>query len=306
MTLISVTSLLVLSLHNGEALNVSPHSISRRKALFRVTGTAVTSSVAFASIPKVAQSASSILNRLSTNNLNIPSPSYTKELNGVDNLYFPDFMAGEWTVTQTLVDTSTPLGLKFIGGPNGSERIALETMAEAQKQVGVPVNFTLKFIPTKWGVAEDRIYNTKQRLNAFAGRSVVASVEYANVSTSNRDAILAMGGTENDPLPTTVVRFKGPAAQKTFVVSHGKEELDESRWAGYELDRGIFALTNQNTAPPLTTDSEFIWMLEKLDNNHIHGVLRIAGYLNPNSDTLYFEARQRSVSLQDYKLDFKR
>ena len=301
-----VASLVMLSQQNGEALNITPNSISRRMALFRASGATVTSAVAFASVPKVAQAASSILNRLSTSDLSIPSPSYIKELNGVDNLYFPDFMAGEWTVTQTLMETSTPLGLKFVGGPNGSERIALETMAEAQKQVGVPVNFTLKFVPTKWGVAEDRIYNTKQRLNAFAGRSVVASVEYANVSTSNRDAILAMGGTAYDPLPTTVVRFKGPAAQKTFVVSHGNEVLDESRWAGYELDRGIFALTNQNTAPPLTTDSEFIWFLEKLDNNHVRGQLRIAGYLNPNSDTLYFEARQRSVSIQDYKIDLKR
>jgi hypothetical protein len=215
-------------------------------------------------------------------------------------------MAGDWAVAQTLVGASTPLGLKYVGGPNGLEQIATETMTEARKRIDIPVELKLRFIPTKWGVAEDRLYNTRQRLNAFAGKSVVAAVDYNNVGGSNRAAVLAMGGTEEDPLQTTFVRFKGPAAQKTFVVSHGTEKVSDTRWAGYELDRSIFALTNQNTAPPLTTDSELIWELEKLDDNHVKAKLRIAGYLNPQSDTLYFDARQRAVILQDYTLDFRK
>ena len=119
-------------------------------------------------------------------------------------------------------------------------------------------------------------------------------------------SVLAMGGTEQDPLQTTIVRFKGPAAQKSFVVSHGSEQLSETQWAGYELNRSIFALTNQSTAPPLTTDSELIWFFEQKDKDHVQGKLRIAGYLNPQSDKLYFEARNRAVSLQDYSLDMKR
>ena len=231
-------------------------------------------------------------------------------------------MAGEWSVTQTLVDVKAPLGLKFIGGPNGSEDIATATMNESQSQRNKPVSLRLRFIPTKWGVAEDRLFNTKQRLDAFAGKSVVANVEYANVGGSNRPSVLALGGTEEDPLQTTVCRFKGPAAQKTFVVSHGQDGMgnnnnnknsndsllspSSSVWTGYELDRSIFALTNQNTAPPLTTDSELIWKLERLDDRRVRGRLRIAGYLNAQSDKLYFEARQRAVSLQDYQLDFVR
>jgi hypothetical protein len=273
--------------------------VSRRAALVRATG--------LATLPLVANAADSIVNRLTTENLSIPSTAYPGAINGVDNLYYPDFMAGEWSVAQTLVDASAPLGLKFVGGPNGLESIAVATMAEARARLGIPVTFKLRFVQTKWGVAEDRLYNTKQRLDAFAGRPVVASVEYADVAVSNRGSVIKMGGNDQDPLQTTVVRFKGPAAQKTFLISHGAENLLEgSKWAGYELDRGIFALTNQNTAPPLTTDSEMIWMLEKIDDNYVQGKLRIAGYLNPNSDTLYFDARQRAVSLQDYTLDFKR
>lgn len=295
----------LINIQKGASLKPAADITARisRRELFQATTSAT---VALSTLPYAAVGATSIASRLSSDNISIPSPSYATELNGVDNLYFPNFMEGAWAVTQTLVNVSTPLGLKYVGGPNGLERIAAETMAEASKQVGKPVNLKLRFVGTRWGVAEDRIYNTKQRLDAFAGRSVVSSVEYSNVSGSNRASVLAMGGTEEDPLQTTFVRFKGPAAQKTFVVSHGSQALSDSQWVAYELDRGIFALTNQNTAPPLTTDSEIIWMLEKRDDDYVQGKLRIAGYLNPNSDVLYFDARQRAVSIQDYTMDFKR
>jgi hypothetical protein len=289
----------ILSLNLANPDNI----LSRREALSHAAVNAATVSW----FPTIASAKVSLAERLESDILTIPAPSYPTELNGVpDNFYFPDFMAGEWSVTQTLLDAKTPLGLKFIGGPNASEKIATDTIKEAQKQIGKPVALRLRYIPTKWGVAEDRLFNARQRLDAFAGKPVVASVEYANVGGSNRQSVLAMGGTENDPLQTTFVRFKGPAAQKTFCISHGSESLDENTWVGYELDRSIFALTNQNTAPPLTTDTEIIWKLEKVDDNHVKGKLRIAGYLNAQSDMLYFDAKKRAVSLQDYSLDFVR
>jgi hypothetical protein len=282
--------------------------VSRRVTLQHTFGTlgGLVSAFAFPSTEASASPKNSIASRFESDILKLPPPSYASELNGVDNLYFPSWMAGDWSVTQTLVNTSTPLGLRFVGGPNGSIEIASKSMDEARQRIGQPVKLSLRYIQTKWGVAEDRKFNARQRLDAFAGKSVVASVEYANVGGSNRPSVLAMGGTENDPLQTTIVRFKGPAAQKTFVVSHNEEMISDSQWAGHEVDRSIFALTNQNTAPPLTTDSELVWMLEKLDNNRVKGKLRIAGYLNAQSDTLYFDARQCAVSLQDYTLDFTR
>jgi len=296
---------LLLTVPSGNSLSLSNDAI-RRRDVFRAAGSVVSGVSVVSLSPIVASAASSIASKLEKDVLSIPAPSYASELNGVDNLYFPSWLAGEWEVTQTLVDTSTPLGLKFLGGPNGVEQIARDTMAEARKNIGKPVSLRLRFIPTKWGVAEDRLFNAKQRLDVFAGKSVVANVEYANVGGSNRPSVLAMGGTEQDPLQTTIVRFKGPAAQKTFVVSHGTEALSDSQWAGFELDRSIFQLTNQSTAPPLTTDSELIWFFEQKSKDHVQGKLRIAGYLNPQSDTLYFEARNRAVSLQDYTLDMKR
>jgi hypothetical protein len=248
----------------------------------------------------------SIASRLEKDVLNLPAPSSASKFNGFDNIYFPSFLEGEWDTTQTLVDNSAPLGLKYIGGPNGVISIAEATMEQARSKIGQPVKVRLRYLPTKWGVAEDRLFNYEERLNSFAEKKVVASVAYADVGGSNRHSVLTMGGTEKDPLQTVLVYFKGPVAQKSFVVSHGGENLGSDSWAGYELQRSIFALTNQNTAPPITTDSEYIWKFDKLDDDHIQGKLRIAEYLNANSDTLYFEAKNRAVSVQDYILDMRR
>jgi hypothetical protein len=165
--------------------------LNRRYVLYNL---GITSS--FLAFPELASAKpASIASRLDSNELLMPPTSRASELNGVDNVYYPEWMQGEWSVTQTLVNTSLPLGLKYIGGPAGSEEIALESMKEQQKQLNVPVDLRLRWVKTKFGVAEDRLFNTKQRLNSFAGRSVVSSVEYANVGGSNRS--------EEDPLQTT-------------------------------------------------------------------------------------------------------
>lgn len=63
-------------------------------------------------------------------------------------------------------------------------------------------------------------------------------------------------------------------------------------------------MTNTNTVPPVTTDTELIWLFEKVDgdNNRVNAKLRIASYLNAQSDKLYFEAKNQAVSFADYDL----
>lgn len=103
-------------------------------------------------------------------------------------------MEGEWDATQTLTSTKAPLGLRFIGGPQGSIEVAQKTMEEQSKRIGDPVNLRLRFVKTNLGVVEDRAFNLRSRLDAFAGKSVVASVNYADVRESNRASVLASGG----------------------------------------------------------------------------------------------------------------
>mmetsp|Transcript_8549 Transcript_8549/g.17836 ORF Transcript_8549/g.17836 Transcript_8549/m.17836 type:complete len:340 (+) Transcript_8549:45-1064(+) len=298
----------IASGENANDILVNKFARSRRTFVSRACGSFGAASLwAFSSpMAHAAQTKKGISNRLNEVIISLPPPSLSSELNGVDNMYFPSYLSGEWKVTQTLVDMQAPLGMKYIGGPNGSLEIAEKTMKEAQSKLDIPVNFKLRYVDTMWGVAEDRLYNNQERLNAFAQKSVVASVEYADVGGSNRKSVIVRGGTKEDPLQTTIVYFKGPFAQKNFITSHGAEKESETTWTGYEVQRSIFALTNQNTSPPITTDSEYIWSFELLDENHVRGSLRIAGYLNAQSDTLYFDARNRAVSIQDYVLDMRK
>lgn len=285
-------------------------SETSRRQLFKDAGAFTIISYSLSADPAksiAADQTGSLARRLTDDILQQQAPTVPADnLYGADNFFYPSYMAGTWDVTQTLVKTSTPLGVIFLGGPNADGSIAQKTNAESMSKLNIPVKLQLRFIPTKFGVAEDRLFNTKQRLDSFAGRSVVSGVTYANVGASNRNKVIALGGTENDPLQTVFIRYKGPAAQKTFVTSHKDEVESDTTWTGTESQRSIFALTNENTAPPITTDTETIWQLRQLDDNTIRGRLRIASYLNAQQDKLYFEARNRAVSLLDYSLDMKR
>jgi hypothetical protein len=246
-------------------------------------------------------------------------PDVLSSSSGIDNTLFPPYLLGTWDVTQTLQSVQAPLGLQYLGGPQGNLDIAKQSMMETEKLIHQPVQFKLRFVPTVAATSgstlavEDRIYNTIQRLNAYAGRPVVASVDYRDTIQSNRAAILKQpGGTNDTPLATTLIRYKGPAIQKIFVTSHhtgippSQPQLS-TPWYGYECQRSIFALTNQSTAPPITTDTESIWKLDPQESSDLLlGQLRILAYLVPSQDQLYFQARKRAVSIQDYSVEMRR
>ena len=286
------------------------NAISRRQFALHVPASLVSTAIISTPSAYATATTSSYANRFESDILQFPpiTAGVPSKESGHENLYFPAWMEGEWNAKQTLISTKAPLGLNFIGGPQADISIAKKTMDEQEKRINEEVNLKLRFVNTKFGVVEDRAFNLKSRLNAFAGKEVVASVEYADVKDCNRASVLAAGGNDTDPLSTTLVYFKGPAAQKTFLISHGEDSLDtaDDAWFGYETLRSIFALTNQSTAPPVTTDQEAIYSFKKVDNDRIEGRLRLAGYLNPQADTLYFDAKQRAVSLTDYTLSLKR
>ena len=212
-------------------------------------------------------------------------------------MYYPDWMAGTWDVEQTLKRAEAPLGLKFIGGPRGDLAIAQKSLDEQRSRIGQPQKLKLRFVRTKFGVVEDRLYNTRSRLDAFAGKAVVSSVEYAETGGNNRRGNVVLGGSADDPLITTVTYYKGPAAQKVFSVARTTEASDDL-WRASEATRSIFALTNTNAAPPITTDSEILTELRRT-GDAVVGRLRLVDYMNPQ-DPLYFDARRKAVSIADY------
>ena len=261
--------------------------------------------LASAAAAPLAAAAAPLAGRFESLDLAQPEPDRGRsELSGVANLYFPPWMRGTWNVSQTLTRVEAPLGLKFIGGPRADLDIAKRSLDEQRSRVGKTQPLQLRFVATKFGVVEDRLFNTRSRLDAFAGRRVVASVEYAETGGNNRRGNAVLGGSEDDPLTTTVTRYRGPAAQKIFSLAR-TSETDGDVWRGSEATRSIFALTNQNAAPPITTDSETLFELTRGPDGAVRGRLRLVDYLNP-TDPLYFEARKRGVSVSDYDLVLRR
>jgi hypothetical protein len=355
------------------AMIPTPASQSANSAALTTSSTTTTTTTS----SSTTDSVSLLSQRLQTSILQQPTiGSTTYNSMGNDMTVYPYYMAGTWNVTQTLINVETPLGLQYAGGPNGIIDIARKSIQESQLQIGKPVNLQLRYIPCRplknsdqrinqnpqtatttttdnddddentvaVIVLEDRLYNTRQRLNQFAGTNVVANVQYADTQASNqktmnalyecRPSITSTSSTSKTdhvvPLTTTLTYFKGPAAQKVFVLGHHDartavtsltSSILPTTWTGYEYQRSIFALTNESTAPPITTDTELIFQFTPIqiddtttstststnnDNiHHIRGKLRIAGYLNPN-DKYYFDVQNRAVTIQDYRLDMKR
>jgi hypothetical protein len=229
---------------------------------------------------------------------------------------YPSFLEGEWDVTQTLTSCSAPFGPAFMGGPNGDTNIGQASLDEANAKRNIPISFRLRYRRTDAATSasridEDRPFNTRQRLDAFAGRPVVASTFYTRDPITNRDNTAVL------------VQYKGPAAQKIFVTGFDREDANDNNndiigsslccWCS-ERQRSLFALTNASTAPPISTDSELLWQFQQQrstspneddDGMMVRAKLRIAGFLNPN-DRLYFEAKRRAVTLQDYTLELRR
>ena len=87
--------------------------------------------------------------------------------------------------------------------------------------------------------------------------------------------------------------------------------MGATQWAGFEYTRTLFARRDSDV-PPVVTDSEVIIMLdgggrvaEGAQPDQVTGRLRIADYMTPQ-DNLYFEARNRAVSISDYDVLLER
>eukprot|EP00966_Prymnesium_polylepis_P257955 5958614-Prymnesium_polylepis.1 len=90
----------------------------------------------------------------------------------------PAWLVGRWECTSTLQACSTPLGVQFIGAPGRPPSEAEATAAQTRAQVGKPVTLELRWLEDgKGGAVENRPFNVRSRLDAFAGRQVVRASE---------------------------------------------------------------------------------------------------------------------------------
>lgn len=228
---------------------------------------------------------------------------------GPSDLFVPAWMEGSWHVVATLDKVVAPLGLKFVSNGGSDIRAAQSTMDEQAKQLGVPVEYDLRFLKTARGnVVEDRLFNSESKINAYAGRPVVKRVRYADVPGSNREDATKRGDGPDDPLLTTVVYTKG-AVQKVFITAFQSEPEATSAdgasvWRGCQSTRTLFAAPSAGYNP-LAVDEEVVTEFRRTAAGNILGRIRLLGFLNPN-DPLFFQAGNKAVTIAEYALRFSR
>jgi len=215
----------------------------------------------------------------------------------------PSWLVGTWQVEQTLQRYSTPQGVQFIGAAGRPIAEAEASAAQTRAQIGKPVALELRWqaAANGGGAAEDRAFNVRSRLDAFAGRPVVRS------ATACADANVDAPG-----IACTFVDFNGPVLQKTIVNSVRVSKQQESdAFISSDVMRTILARRkvagDTRNFPPLTADSEVLLSLSPASpsTDSATGRLRLVEYLNPQ-DPLYFAAGGKSVSISDYSLTLTR
>ncbi len=219
------------------------------------------------------------------------------------DLYYPDWMAGTWKVTNILEEQVAPLA------PN----IISPGFEDNQKYIGEPIIFPVRFgqeyyIPeTRWffipsitkenPVVADRAFNGKSIAQAYLGNDRVLKVA-VDPQDPNKQITFLKGG------------IKSISQVTKRAVERVNRELEEvskaapsaSRFAGRfmatEVTQQLFKSPTRIYLNEVETTSDY----HLIDPQNIEATQVTAIYLSPQ-DPDYFQAADRPVAIYRYHLD---
>ena len=203
------------------------------------------------------------------------------------DLYYPDWMAGTWKVTNILEEQVAPLAPDIVSP--GFE--------DNQKYIGEPIIFPVRFgkeyyIPeTRWffipsitkenPVVADRAFNGKSIAQAYLGNDSVFRVA-VDPKDPNKQITLLQGGIKS----------------VSQVTKRAVEELSSDRFIATEVTQQLFKSPNKIYLNEVETTSDY----HLLDPQNIEATQVTAIYLSPQ-DPDYFTAGDRPVAIYRYHLD---
>jgi hypothetical protein len=210
------------------------------------------------------------------------------------DLYYPDWMAGNWQVTSTLTDLAAPLAPAVITP-------GFET---SQKLLEQPVTFSVRFEPAIAAlpprspfpvgtvrtdspkIVADRAYNGMSLATALLGQDVVQSIE-VDPRSPNRQ----------------LARFKSGQRLVTQISDRGVETPSNTEFISSELYQQIFRSETQLYLNQVENTIAYRWI--STEPEHIEADQVTAIYLSPQ-DPDYFKAKAQPVTLYRYRLRFER
>lgn len=209
------------------------------------------------------------------------------------DLYYPDWFAGQWQVTSTLVDLAAPL----------APDIATPGFEANQKTLNQPVTFSVQFGPETFkvwalpslpfpvgqilpsqGIVADRAYNGMSLANALLGNAVLKSIK-VDPQSPNRQVALFQNGQK------LVTRISDRATETqtddNFVSSElYQQEFRSSTQIYFNRVENTIAYHRVFGKPPV------------IEADQVTAI-----YLSPQ-DPDYFKAKDRPVTLYRYRLHF--
>ncbi|HLO86215.1 MAG TPA: hypothetical protein VK203_14575 [Nostocaceae cyanobacterium] len=205
------------------------------------------------------------------------------------DLIYPDWMAGNWKVTSTLVDLAAPLAPDIITPGFESNR----------RQLNQPVSFLVRFVKTKQPISglkiipridnqsqivvADRAFNSLNLLKASLGDQTGLSVKVDPQSPNRQITIL------------------GNRQLVTLITARATENPADGRFITTEVFQQLF----KGAARPYFNSVESTTAYSLLSSSHpaITADQVTAVYLSPQ-DPAYFQAGSRPVALYRYRLEF--
>ncbi|AFZ27341.1 hypothetical protein Cylst_5315 [Cylindrospermum stagnale PCC 7417] len=208
----------------------------------------------------------------------------------VGDLAYPEWMAGDWRVTSTLVDLAAPLAPDIVTpGFEGNRR-----------QLNQPVSFLVRFakvqqpssgfknIPKldnkKLILVADRAFNSLNLVRAYLGDKAVLSVK-VDPDSPNRQ----------------ITFLRGERQLVSIVTARATETTLDSKFITTELFQQLF----KGGANPYLNSVESTTAYHQLSTSNpaIEADQVTAVYLSPQ-DPDYFTAASRPVALYRYRLEF--
>lgn len=191
------------------------------------------------------------------------------------DLIYPEWMAGTWEATSTLVEMVAPLAPKIVTPGFENNR----------KYINIPVNFVVRFQPTlspsDSEIVADRAFNGFNIAEAYLGKEAVLNVK-VDPNSPNRQITFLRGDRQ---LISTVTARQSEMENQRFIATEVSQQVFQT---GPRIYLNEVETTTSYTKPPSP-------------NSNVKAQQITAIYLSPQ-DPDYFAAGNKPVALYYYTL----
>lgn len=214
-----------------------------------------------------------------------------------DNLVFPSWLEGEWTIESNILGVAAPLGRKYL--PSDLARVRLGAISVAD---GVPpLRYRVRFMrrASDDAVVSDRENNLRAVQDASAGYARVQSVTFDG--SSSLKVLYSPFGPNGT--------FPGESRAEVYIQRRRQSNAAAAaeRFAFAESTRTVYLAQGRSVT---VSDAETVNVFERQGDGSVVARQRVLRFLTPNPNSaegvLWSEARGRAVALLDYELRLSR